>query len=39
MSSQIYNEPEPDSGKREVINEPFLKSLSTFKNSMFGRDF
>lgn len=39
MSSQIYNEPEPDSEKKEVINEPFLKGLNTFKNSMFGRDF
>ncbi len=33
MSSQYVNEPEPDSNKGEVMNEPFLTSLNTGKNS------
>jgi hypothetical protein len=40
MSSQNSNEPEPDSNIEEVMNELFLKSLNTGKNSaLYGRDF
>ena len=35
MSSQYSNEPEPDSIKREVIKESFLKSLNTDKIQLF----
>ena len=40
MSSQNCNKPEPDSNKKEVMNEPFLKRLNAGKNSaLYGRDF
>lgn len=40
MSSHNCNEPEPDSGKKEDINELFCRILKTVKNSTLnGIDF